>query len=463
MIYGWGTNHVTKKVDDMTEVTCRYRYVSLMFIFSLVWNRRWFLQGRDRAMDREVTPTEIEQLYGPDAVPSPGLWRRFGVLLSLGAFLAIAAVSATVGALTDNDGGGETATAGEPVAEPVADVASEQTDEQADDDPSETTPAATTEPDDGAQATTVAPATNGPTIEQGAESITLVSDSNLISTDATGPIEEIGELTVDAVHGTDAAHNGSSPAAGSKFVIVDFQILVQPLTSTGAGGVNVLDDVFRLVDADGRAYQSVADWSDLRKPGHVVNRSTAFEVPADLTTFALEVGVPTGQADGYTARYDITLTDGPIDATSAVSDDIDITEGPITATLTSTDTIGEADPGLPYSALPSSAVAYTVLDGRTAAKIGPDAADAGHKWLIVNLQVESTAPAANVGDAAVRVLTEGERYSPVNTINEFVRAGEVVDIQAVFQIPAAATAATLELGSPAGWEGERASYELAMP
>ena len=462
MIYGWGTNHVTKKVDDMTEVTCRYRYVSLMFIFSLVWNRRWFLHGRDRAMDREVTPTEIEQLYGPDAVPSPGLWRRFGVLLSLGVFLAIAAVSATVGALTDDGGGGETATAGEPVAEPVAEVASEQTDDSTD----TTIAAATTDPDDGTEDTedtAAAPATGNATIQQVAESITLVSDSNLISTDATGPIEEIGELTVDAVHSTDGAHNGTSPGPGSKLVIVDFQILVQPLTSTGAGGVNVLDDVFRLIDGDGRAYQSVEDWSDLRKPGHVVNRSTAFEVPADLTTFALEVGVPTGQADGYTARYDITLTDGPIDATSAESDDIDITEGPVTATLTSATAIGEADPGIPYSALPPTAVDYTVLDGETAAKLGPDAADPGHKWLVLNLQVEPTTPATNVGDAALRVLADGERYSPVNTINEFVSAGEVAEIQAVFQIPATATTATLELGSPEGWDGERATYDLTLP
>lgn len=117
MFYGWGTDHRTKQVDDSTVAVCRFRYVSLMFVFAFVWQRRWFLQGRDRTLDREVTPDEIEHLYGPGSVPSPGLWRRFGALFTAGAFVLLGLGSATVGALVDN-GDGSVATA-DPVAVPV--------------------------------------------------------------------------------------------------------------------------------------------------------------------------------------------------------------------------------------------------------------------------------------------------------------------------------------------------------
>ena len=469
MIYGWGTDNATKQVDDWTEVTCRYRYVTLMFIFSLVWNRRWFLHGRDRAMDREVTPEEIKQLFGPDAVPSPGLWRRFGVLLSVGAFVAVAAVSAAVGAITGD--GGQTAAGDGAVAEPVGDLASEPVTEPSDatqDDPDATENLGD---DDGTadnttggaepQAGSAATAATGGTVEQVAESIVQVSESNLISTDPTDPTEEIGELTIDTVYSTDASYGGFTPEPGSKLVVIDVQLLVSPNTSIGAGASNLVEDVFRLVDDDGRIHQPVESWNELGFPGEVVNRSFTFEVPVDLAAFALEVGVTADQRDGYTARYEVTLVDGPIAA--YLPPDTAVSEGAVTATLTSESAVGEADPSIPYSRLPASAVDYTVLDGQTAARIGPDSADPGHKWLILNLQVEGVTIASNLKGSALRVSAGGERYSPVNDINLFIQAGEVADVQAVFQIPAGAQTATLELGSPEGWIGERATYDLALP
>ena len=121
LIFGWGTDTAIKQLNEWTVAICRYRYFSIFFVFSVVVNKQWFLQGRDRAHDTEVTRDQLESMHGADAVPKPTFWRSWSLLAVPGGFVALSIVVAIVSGVAGLFGfEGETVASAEPVAEVAA-------------------------------------------------------------------------------------------------------------------------------------------------------------------------------------------------------------------------------------------------------------------------------------------------------------------------------------------------------
>ncbi len=92
MFYGWGKSTDNWPLADGNTVVCSYSYFSLMFIFQVMFNKKWYVMGDQRSLDREMTRAELEAAYGED-VPKPGIWRQYGLLLTIAAIVVFTMVS----------------------------------------------------------------------------------------------------------------------------------------------------------------------------------------------------------------------------------------------------------------------------------------------------------------------------------------------------------------------------------
>ncbi len=471
MIYGWGTDHRTKQLDESTVAVCRFKYVSLAFIFSFVWQRRWFLQGRDRAMDREVTADEIEAVYGPGSAPSPGVWKRFGGFITVGAFLVYALVFSAVGSLIGDDD--ETLAAGdEAVAEFAGDLSSEEVaepaadqdlDQPATDEPISGEP----EPDDDVADD---PAAEDPGDETATESgsavdalgvVTLVGDSNLISVDMGDLVDEYGELTIDGIYATKGIYysagvgmihrSGEIEAADqSKLVVVDYQMLF----TSDIG--NFSSEAFRLIDDSGRIYDPLVDFHSMVWAGSLYNEHVVFEVPADLMTFTFQGGALDSMRDGFQAQWEVELQPG--DISSVLPDESPVVEGPATF-----ERITESEVGNGSLRLLDDVASLTILDAVVQERVDGDAPDLGFKWLLVDVQIIGV-DRGLIGNEAFRVGADNEWFPEPRQINDDIQVGGVWSGLLMFEIPVAATEAVFEFGTPAHWEsGERTQYRLTLP
>ncbi len=485
MIYGWGTDHKTSQLDESTVAVCRFRYVSLAFIFSFVWKRQWFLQGRDRALDREVTADEINSIYGPGSAPTPGLWRRYGVLFTGGALLAYLVVGSTVQTVF---GDGELVAADSlAVAQPADNALASAAVDGPQDEVEPAAPAtaaveertadATQAPspadgeDDGLDAEGIASTDVGTTpagVDGFATRIELVGDNNIMSTDVANPADEdLAELTVDGIHTTSQTFYAAGIAQnyrsgdviaeeGNKLVVVDIQMLV----TSQFGNIN--EGAFRIVDPEaGVIYShSVAYHTSDLWAGTLFNERLVFEVPASLMAFEFQAGSMDSQRDGLQVKYEVELEAGDIGPYAYV--DKPFNEGPVSAELLSDDNIGS--PSIGPGADTDWLASIEILSVEVAGKVGPEAPLPGHKWLVVDTQIVGASTFARLANESIHVLADGEWYPTPEQINESVGGGKVWSGPLVFQIPAEVEEAVLKMGPFAHWaEGDRVEYRLELP
>jgi hypothetical protein len=62
LIWGWMTKRKAWSLADGNSLICVYKYFHLWFILRFITSRRWFVQGQDRANDRELTIEEVSAL-----------------------------------------------------------------------------------------------------------------------------------------------------------------------------------------------------------------------------------------------------------------------------------------------------------------------------------------------------------------------------------------------------------------
>lgn len=92
LFWGWGRGSVRRQVSHDTAVLRTYRYVSLMFVFSVTW-------GHDYALatltphgwaTRPVSATEARGLLGGQDL-EPSWWRRWSLVVGLAAVALLVA------------------------------------------------------------------------------------------------------------------------------------------------------------------------------------------------------------------------------------------------------------------------------------------------------------------------------------------------------------------------------------
>ena len=296
--------------------------------------------------------------------------------------------------------------------------------------------------------------------------IEQISESNLISVDLNSVADEYAELVVDSAYSTNSYSDSagwpmaqqprnSSAGPGNKLVVIDLQ-----LRSRASG--NMSDTALRLVDsATGAIFGPMTTINMAANAGTIVNAPILFEVPADLTQFQLQGGALDGDRDGYQATFDIQLESG--DISSHVPTDVTFAEGPAQAAQVSQDNLGN-------SLLDKLGGKYTfatinVSGGQVSAKIEGDAAPVGYKWLTLDVQIIGEGALSVVNESSLRLVVGDEWYPSLTNINAGISNGGVWSGSVVFEIPAAASEATLAFGMPTGWVdiGELAEFRIDLP
>ncbi len=301
---------------------------------------------------------------------------------------------------------------------------------------------------DGGEQTIVA--TGGDIIETASgAAISLVGTEDRMTTAPDRPTRGWGYLTVDRAFST-AEHEDNTATAGSKFVVVEYQLLV------GEDG-NFFEQAFRLL-ADGEIYSPLNSINSIGSPASVVNDRLVFEVPLAAQVLQLEGGVPSGSADGFTALYDIDLApaSGTETAEAPLTDaEVEAIIGDIQASAETAMTIDTGEPEGGFGNL-------TVDGGRATAKIEDTSAGPDHKFLIVDFQLLGV-ERDNFFDHALRIETEGEWYGSIVSFNEILTAGEVYNGSVIFRVPRSATDFVLEGGMPERWaDGLRTTVSFSL-
>lgn len=518
MFYGWGKKSSDWAMPDGRTLICSYSYVSLMFIFKFVWSRKWHLIGRDRAMDIETNRQDLERMYGAGNVPDIGIFERFGMFITGGVFVALMLASAGFQSIFSSGDGGTIETAsltGDPVAvvidqdedpadalgSPGSDAAigSEVVDPDRDSDADSNSAAESGSAEENANVSTDTGADSGTESDaDSAAAVTGDSADDAAGTNAAGS----GKLAATDTGQTDSSTGGSETAAsasiyqvapaefplggqglvstnagnptqgwsemevhgafatttldeqeagpGEKFLVIDYQLLGTE------GTANVQNSAFRL-DVDGLLYSPTLSFiNEVISAGEVFNEVVIFTVPSNLTEFRLEAGAPDPLGDGYQAAWAMYLESAPVPTPAerftgpgkVGTSRILTTDEKFSSNLAST----QQDP-----------LAIEVVKATEAAKIGPDAASPGFKFITVDVQLTGTGGTANLLRGGFRMLAEGELYPTLTWINDTLSAGEVWQGSLVFHVPADATVVDLEAGAPEGWsDGDRALFEISF-
>lgn len=84
LFWGWGRRSLQRQVSPDTTVLRRYRYVHLMFLFTVTWGYDYALatltpQGW---ATRPVSATEARGLLGGQDL-EPGWWKRWSLVVGL--------------------------------------------------------------------------------------------------------------------------------------------------------------------------------------------------------------------------------------------------------------------------------------------------------------------------------------------------------------------------------------------
>lgn len=495
MIYGWGRKSKDWAMPDGRTLVCSYSYVSLMLVFRFVWSRKWHLIGRDRAMDVETNRAELERMYGQGNVPDIGIFERFGMFITggliLGGALVVALTQSVFG--FGDDGSSTAAGLGD---EPVAVIIDSAVDDQSDDTESGDDQAGgdqTGEADADAQAGVEADADDDADGNAGADMEGDTADGEAPGTDTDtdaddpddpadsddpggSPEADLYEVAVVPepegeqylvstnianirqgwsemrVHNLYATSRFGELTAddGQKFVIVEFQLLGYD------GGSNVQDGTFRINDNGVLYSPSVGRINDIIYPGGVINTAIGFTVPTALTDVRFEAGVLDPTGDGYQSAYEFTLAPGqepdPAERYSEPDQEVAVTKTGEGSEVTGNPAASQQSPLL-----------VSVLGATSTARVGPDAAKPGFKFVVVEAQLTGQSSLANVSSTAFRVTAEGEEYGPINLVNEILSAGEVWTGTVAFEIPSSTFTADLEIGVPEVWtNGSRTRFELSF-
>lgn len=476
MFYGWGRKTSEWSMPDGRTLVCGYRHISIMFVFKLAWGRTWHLIGRDRDMDVETSRAELERYYGRGQVPDIGLFERFGMVLTGAVVVGAVAVSAAA-QMVFGIGSDTVATAASGSDEPVAVVVTGENSDDADDsqdpeDPNDSDDALSSneQPEDGTGPQTGAESESLDEAEAATETTTAdtssqlpegglyeeaaipdpVDDQRLVSTNITGVGQGWSELAVHRVYATTIFEQNQA-ATDEKYVVIEYQLFGVE------GNANVFDTSFRLQADDGMTYSpTLASINDVIQAGQAINTVTVFTVPAAVVAFRFEVGVLEAEGDGFQSAYDLELV--PTEQPPA-PERWDGTWQTVSAEQTSDLTTFTGSALTPQQ----PALALEVRGGKTTAKIGPEAAAVGFKLLEVDVKVTGTGGPTNLVESAFRVTVDGEMYSPTNSVNELVMAGETWSGSLIFQIPGSATVVDFEAGVPLDWaKGSHAAFELVF-
>jgi hypothetical protein len=90
MFYGWGTKSKEFTAPDGRVLACFYDYVSLMFIFTFVWRKKWKRMSPD-GRGIEIAKDDVEQLFFPEKPPSIGIWTQYSLAFFLATIVAVLA------------------------------------------------------------------------------------------------------------------------------------------------------------------------------------------------------------------------------------------------------------------------------------------------------------------------------------------------------------------------------------
>jgi hypothetical protein len=95
MFWGWGRKSIMRQLDANTAVQRSYRYLHLMFLFTVAWGYDYSIatltpQGwAQRPLARQDA---VQILGGQDL--EPGVWQRFSLVIGLAALLVFGMVRA---------------------------------------------------------------------------------------------------------------------------------------------------------------------------------------------------------------------------------------------------------------------------------------------------------------------------------------------------------------------------------
>jgi hypothetical protein len=516
MIYSWGTDTVAKQVDSQTVALCRFRYVGFAFIFNFVWQRKWFLQGRDRALDREVGPDEIELAYGPGSVPSPGIWRRFSAVMAVGAVLVAMAVSASVEALFPGDGEPSGIAAGGVAAvDREADDQQRPGDEAADTDTEtggDTDPGGSIEPDGdtepggdtGPVAVAALEAGSSETAADGGQADSSASSSSSSSGDGDGDGagKDPGAETTPT-RSADQTSTGREPSTASvdgvatvlEMVSDDNVMTVDLSNPAGELAVVTVDHVYSTAQVRYNAGLGYA-----HRSGNVAAQPGSKLVVVDLQlltltqygsysdgTFRLldetgrlygpyddvRIGTNSGKllnehllfevpADLLSFTFQAGVPDGQ-QAGEQAAWRVSLAPGDVSGFRPTTALIEEgpaevvrtsdSEIGSLSTEDPEELGSFQVLGAEVAADTGGAVPDPGFQWIVVEVQAVSQYRYGRIRDEGFRLQADGEWYPPLVQINQQAGLGDVVIMQLPFEVPIGVDSATLEIGNPVDWPG----------
>lgn len=461
MFYGWGKKSNDWTMPDGRTLICSYSYVSLMFIFKFVWSRKWHLIGRDRAMDIETNRQDLERMYGAGNVPDIGIFERFGMFITGGVIVALMLASAGFQSIFSSGDGATIETAsltGDPVAvvidqdeEPEDALGSPGSDAAIGSDAGAESVASEMVAVGDPETVDQEPATPAPSaaMYEVAPAEPPVDGQGLISTSVGNPTQGWSEMKVHGAFATSILDEQEA-VPGEKFLVIDYQLL-------GAkGGAHVHNSTFR-VDVDGLLYSpTLSKINNIISAGEVFNELVIFTVPSNTTEFRLEAGVLDPLGDGYQASWVMYLEPALAPAPA------ERFAGPGrtgTSRLISADEMFTGVPGMTVQ----HPLAIEVTKVVEAVKIGPDVADPGFKFVIVDVQIVGTRSLANIRSIAFRMMANEALYPPLTKLNDALSAGEVWQGSMVFHVPADVTDFELEVGVPEGLvEGHRALFEISF-
>ena len=113
MFFGWGSGSAQFPMPDGRIAVCTYKYISVLFIFTLVTSQKWRIVAPGTTHAPAVASDEttaaqpwgvdesprqqIQNAFFPGSAPNLSLWRRFGLLVPV----LLLATAMTVGAIVN--------------------------------------------------------------------------------------------------------------------------------------------------------------------------------------------------------------------------------------------------------------------------------------------------------------------------------------------------------------------------
>jgi hypothetical protein len=101
LFWGWGGRSMSKQFSPTQAVVLTYRYVHLMFVFSVAFSSRYQLATlTDQGWaTRPIADSDATALLGGEVLRPP-FWRRFGLLIGVGAVAVVVVVVNVVRAVS---------------------------------------------------------------------------------------------------------------------------------------------------------------------------------------------------------------------------------------------------------------------------------------------------------------------------------------------------------------------------